>query len=153
MGRQANPSLPPLSQPEGFRRCFNAAKSWQLGWHSDKSVELDLTAKAESFKISPVYNYNFPRESSIVTIAKIKLPQMPYDYYIMYNRAKEFNERTSDYINGLTIVKGAKNFQSSFVERALYIYPTVWYNDQVELLDFDTSGRKLRIELKGFKNE
>jgi len=153
MGRQANPSLPPLSQPLGFRRCFNAAKSWQLGWYSDKSVELDLTTKAESFKISPVYNYNFPRESNIVTIARIKLPSMPYDFYMMYNRAEEFNEHTSDYINGLTIVKGAKNFQSSFVERALYIYPTVWYNDQVELMNFDTSGRKLRIKLKGFKNE
>ena len=71
----------------------------------------------------------------------------------MYNRAEEFNKRTSDYINGLTIMKGAKNFQSSFVERALYIYLTSWYNDQVELLDFDTSGKNLRIKLKGFKNE
>ena len=47
------------------------------GWYSNKSVKLDLTGKAGRFKISPGYNYNFLRESSIVTIAKFKLPQMP----------------------------------------------------------------------------
>ena len=94
----------------GKRRCFNAAKSWQLGWYSDQSKRInpfldapyssimtgieavagDDAAVARSVAINDVYgsSANSIAVANSVAVEKnvlIQIPTATHNFYIAYN--------------------------------------------------------------------
>jgi len=149
MGQELNPELPDIwFTTSTYRRCFNAAKSWQLGWYEDKSLVINLTEKSYKFKLSPVTEHGH-RLTNAYTVVKINIPSSPYDYYMMYNRQESFNDGTADNINAVTTVRADKRFKESSLQlKPLIMYPTLWYHDYLDIMDFDSSGRWMRIKLQ-----
>jgi len=82
--------------------CFNPAHSWQLGWYSNKWLELvpedDLCNYPISFTLNGIVDYEDTTEGANV-ILKIGL------YFIGYNRATGFNEGTVEAKNQVTVTK------------------------------------------------
>lgn len=83
--------------------CFNPAKNWQLGWYADKSLELTvanglLTNEGRSFTLNGFVDYESDTPDRYITL-KIE------DYYIGFNRAKDFNSQVREAANLVTIVE------------------------------------------------
>jgi hypothetical protein len=90
--------------------CFNAAKSWQLGWYSDKTVELSpfpTAAVSWSGALVGIAEYNITSPSDIVLI-KIKTGTGE-DYYINFNRKTGINSETQEGGDQVLVAKQGGN--------------------------------------------
>lgn len=70
--------------------CFNAAKSWSLGWYSADSVTLDLSAGAVIVTLVGVADWvsNVYTRGQHKVVIQIKDSSQIQDIYVIYNRAK-----------------------------------------------------------------
>ena len=76
-------------QDDGPIMCFNAAKSWQLGWYDDKSAEYD-TNGTTGFN-GKLYGFvDFNNAAATTVILKLNTPDNN-DYYVNFNRKTGFN--------------------------------------------------------------
>ncbi|CAJ1954136.1 unnamed protein product [Cylindrotheca closterium] len=77
---------------EAPRMCFNAAKSFELGWYSDKSVSLNPTHSSfrddQVIAISNIVDYRSTRDLVLVEIVQ---PSVQINYVFGFNAAKGFN--------------------------------------------------------------
>jgi hypothetical protein len=71
--------------------CFNAAKSWQLGWYEDKAVVVDPTVMSWSGSLMGVVDYE--NEGTDAVLLKIETGSET-DYYVSFNRKSGFNGGT-----------------------------------------------------------
>ena len=74
--------------------CFNAAKSWQLGWYGEKSITFlpQADQKYEYFgTIGSIVDFVDNDEDVLI---RIHQPSATLDYYLFYNAAKGFNKST-----------------------------------------------------------
>jgi len=74
--------------------CFNAAKSYQLGWYDNKAITLGpLLALSSSAQLFGIVDY----ENEGVSNVLLKLESGSYlDYYINFNRMTGFNNETQE---------------------------------------------------------
>ena len=98
--------------------CFNAAKSWQLGWYSSKHVTIDNMSTGSS----SMYNYVGELAGLMEDINDPNVPPMiiklntPYDedYYIYFNRQFGFNAGTQEGGNQvLMVIQGGEGIGAS----------------------------------------
>jgi len=135
-------------------QCFNPAKSYQLGWYTDKTIDLDpstdLSLEVKSFILNGVVDYADMTVDSYV-VAKI------YDYYIGFNRATSFNEGVMEAVDMVTIVEklGSADSQakSKLVGKlSLLERQTIKLTDQLSVEIFYASnngdGKDAVIEIK-----
>jgi len=82
--------------------CFNPAKSWQLGWYEDKTLELnpqnDLSTEPTSYILNGVVDYE---DNSLGRQVVLKIN----DFYIGFNKATDFNIGVEEGANQVTIVE------------------------------------------------
>lgn len=81
------------------RMCFNPAKNWQLGWYSDKQVEIDpnnLSQEPTSFILNGVVDYGDATQDAKVVV-KVG------DFYIGYNKASSFNNQVKEGANQVLV--------------------------------------------------
>lgn len=79
-------------------KCFNAAKSYQLGWYDTTDVDHHaLDGKSENFELTSVIDYGDTGGDVVIRLG--------YDYYIGYNRAGDFNSDTNVGRNEVHLVK------------------------------------------------
>lgn len=93
--------------------CFNPAKSWQLGWYTDKQIELnvdtDLSAETTSYLLNGVVDYE---DNSVGRYIVVKIG----NFYLGYNRAASFNGGVKEAPDRVTIIEklgGAESFAQS----------------------------------------
>jgi len=96
---------------DDFYRCFNPAKSFQLGWYNDKVENLNPLSTlnaVDQFTLNGVSDYEQNPEALVVlrleqtATAGLELQQ---DYYIGYNRQDGINKNTFEDGNMVTIVR------------------------------------------------
>ena len=76
--------------------CFNAAKSWQLGWYDDKSSEVKPEDGAFTGDLSAFVDYkNVPTGGNVLIKVGTK--------YLIFNKAKGINAETQEFANAITI--------------------------------------------------
>ena len=91
------------------KMCFNAAKSWQLGWYADKRhVEIDVSTTNRSYYGRLDSILDDPEESGDPMIIKVETGP-DEDYYILFNRASGFNADTVEGGNKVMITKTDKD--------------------------------------------
>ncbi|CAJ1928705.1 unnamed protein product [Cylindrotheca closterium] len=102
-------------------QCFNAAKSWQLGWYDDKSITFAPLATAQysySGKLSGIANYGSTPHNVLL---EIKQTTSPWAFYVNYNLAKGLNRLTMEGADQVLVtMKNTKNDENfSFLARAM----------------------------------
>ncbi len=101
------------SQDDDPKMCFNAAKSWQLGWYDDKKMELALPATGEiswSGRLFGIAEYDMTAANDIVLV-KIETGT-DLDYYVNFNRKVGFNSGTKEGGDQVLIVASPGNGES-----------------------------------------
>eukprot|EP00526_Cylindrotheca_closterium_P002346 CAMPEP_0113639918 /NCGR_PEP_ID=MMETSP0017_2-20120614/20947_1 /TAXON_ID=2856 /ORGANISM="Cylindrotheca closterium" /LENGTH=903 /DNA_ID=CAMNT_0000551167 /DNA_START=18 /DNA_END=2730 /DNA_ORIENTATION=+ /assembly_acc=CAM_ASM_000147 len=105
--------------PARAKMCFNPAKSYILGWYSDKN--LDIGASTPPFCGQLVGVSNYPTIAGDEKVV-LKIPDTSTDYYVGYNHAMGFNEGTNEAANQVTIVSQDPTFGSwSYLEARLSV--------------------------------
>ena len=84
------------------RMCFNPAKNWQLGWYSDKHVEVDantLTTEPTSYVLNGIVDYEdtTPDASVVLKIAE--------NFYVGYNKKASFNNQVIEGADQVLVVE------------------------------------------------
>jgi len=82
--------------------CFNAAKSWDLGWYVDKQINLDpntdLGPEVVSFTLNGVNDYG---DDAVGRYIVVKIG----NFFIGYNRAAGINEGVQEAANQVTVIE------------------------------------------------
>lgn len=83
------------SSDDGPKMCFNAAKSWQLGWYSDKAIAIDpLLTSSWNGRLVGMAEYKKAGPGDMVVV-KLNTPTS-IDYYINFNRQTGINAETGE---------------------------------------------------------
>ena len=80
--------------------CFNAAKSWELGWYAEKSTKIDPKNKI-TLNLDAFVDYDSVPSNEYVLL-KIGTK------YVIYNRQKGINSETQEFQNQVTITEMAR---------------------------------------------
>jgi hypothetical protein len=89
------------SSEDSTKMCFNPARSWQLGWYSDKRIELDMKARGQfSGELIGLTDYGSNTAGKYVNI---KIENGSTDFFIGFNLAKGINYSTREGRNDVTI--------------------------------------------------
>ncbi len=84
--------------------CYNAAKSYQLGWYSAGTFEVDLT-NGDTF-IGNLYGVSDFGGTSVARRVLLKInTSSDVDYYVAFNRATGINEETREAGDMVTVVQ------------------------------------------------
>jgi hypothetical protein len=131
---------------EGPLMCFNAAKSYQLGWYYDREVDLN-TATGDSFsgKLVGTADYSSSTEDHTV-ILRIQRPSRNRDLFVMYNRAKGINAETKTGKDKLVVSAGGNEHESNLLQ-------SLGSNSQYVISDFEGSSRDLTIKTFGMGSD
>ena len=74
--------------------CYNAAKSWQIGWYNDRKVMLSPTTQSNSYTTTVtmmgVADYQYSTNISTPVVLKLET-NTDQDYFIGFNRAIGIN--------------------------------------------------------------
>jgi hypothetical protein len=88
---------------DGAEMCFNAAKSWQLGWYEDKAVPLnEASDNIMSYQgvLGGIADY---ADSDHKVLVKLNTGSST-DYYVNFNRQSGINVGTQEGRNQVTVV-------------------------------------------------
>jgi hypothetical protein len=138
------------SNDEAPQMCFNAAKSWQLGWYSDKAMT--FTPLANGF-----YEY-FGQLSSIVdyssadsdVLIEIKQSTSYWAYYMNYNAAKGMNSYTQEGPDQVLITAKYTMNESNLS----YLVGKLSSGDSMQMSNFNSrSGETLTISFVSLSND
>lgn len=91
-------SYPELDGPE---MCFNAAKSWQLGWYNARHLTLNRN-EAYYGELGSIVHENSDQKPAIIKINSI---ESSTDLYITFNWANNFNIGTQEGGNQVLVVE------------------------------------------------
>ena len=80
--------------------CFNAAKSWELGWYAEKSTKIDPKNKI-TLNLDAFVDYDSVPSNEYVLL-KIGTK------YVIYNRQKGINSQTQEFPDRVTITEQAR---------------------------------------------
>jgi len=82
--------------------CFNPAKSWQLGWYTNKQSDIDpstdLSTEITSFMLNGVVDYEDETQDRLVVLKIGK-------FYIGFNKATDFNNGVKEAPDQVTIIE------------------------------------------------
>jgi hypothetical protein len=127
------------------KQCFNPAKSYELGWYSDKVVEWDPlsqgTWSGTVVGVSDYGNNQIPNGKVVV-----KIDRGGNDLYVGYNRKKDMNSGVKTNGNQVTIVEEDQGYsQSNFIAG---LNP----NNRRTFSNFRNSGRTLVVDFTSTGN-
>ena len=88
--------------------CFNAAKSWQLGWYSDKSYEVSPQNGKFTAHLDAFVDYNSVQANEYVLL-KVDTK------YVIYNKQKGINSETQEFADKVTVTDMAEEGELSYV--------------------------------------
>jgi len=132
----------------GPRTCFNAAKSWQLGWYKDKGIRINSSGSASCFDgiLHGIADY------PIATTVLLKVQTALDDYYINFNAKKGINQGTQEAGNMVTVVSRPRGPRDSYAESDLVSklnegesYSFSGYSVNVETIDINAGTAEVKV--------
>lgn len=128
------------------RRCYNAAKSYELGWYEDKVLTMTNSFLQDNYswtgRISGIVDYNKIKSDEYYVIIKLESSISNSEYIcITLNRQKDFNEGTPAYQNEVTIVESSGKSKQSWLLASLKIGER-YILDETFLSDSSSSSKK-----------
>jgi hypothetical protein len=125
----------------GALRCYNPAKSWQLGWYSEHSRRINpfIDAPFETTLTGITMNFETDDKSRN---ALLQIPNGNKDLYIGYNLANEFNSGTIEGENKVLI-----NEQEFGGHKDSNLLAKLAKNDSYTIKDYQGSGKNLIISV------
>ncbi len=128
-------------QENGPLMCFNAAKSWQLGWYADKAVLVSPSTSSWSGKIMGISDYGDPRTSTVLLKLETGTNE---DYYVNFNRKAGINRDVRDGGNQVLVIKqGGNGVGYSESERVAMLSS----GRSFTIPNFGQSGRTVEIKV------
>jgi hypothetical protein len=119
------------SRDDEPRMCFNAAKLWQLGWFSSRTIELDASGTT-SYSGDIADMTQDPTDSSgKPVVIKMNTPSSQ-DYFLSFNRATDFNSgvyRGRDEVRIQQTDGGSGKSRSASIARASLSAGQSWTSD------------------------
>jgi hypothetical protein len=98
---------------ESPRMCFNAAKSWQLGWYSDKAFTFTPLANGQYRYFGQLASIvDYPTANTDVLI-EINQSRSAWSYFVNYNAAKDMNSQTLEGRNNVLITMKFKTNEAN----------------------------------------
>jgi len=96
------------SNSEKPLQCFNGAKSWQLGWYSDRVVDINpLSKEVFDGKLSGIAQYGLMVGSEHKVVVHVITPDGIDNVFVAYNRAVGMNNETSsNYKDKVLVTQG-----------------------------------------------
>jgi len=120
------------------RMCFNPAKNWQLGWYTNRQIEIQpetLPTEGQEYILNGIVDYKAPTNGEDkYVVMKIDNPSrsdplsnfnvdnindLVYDLYIGYNRQSGFNNETLEYANQVNILETVGSSGGSLYSKRL----------------------------------
>lgn len=89
------------------RKCFNGHKSWQLGWYQTRHLTVDPEKSFGAIKVGSFVDFPKAREDEPVLV------NIADQFFLMFNRAKDFNEDTQALQDLLTVTEDTPSWSSS----------------------------------------
>jgi hypothetical protein len=135
------------SQDDGPKMCFNAAKSWQLGWYDARQYTVTNGAPTATSslayigKLAGIVDYSDGANTPV--LIKLNTPGTT-DYYINFNAQHGFNSQTKEGGNQVTITR-AGGEGNSYAESELLAKLSA--GGTYNLVDFGASGETLSVEI------
>jgi hypothetical protein len=89
--------------------CFNSAKSFQLGWYSDKALTIAPHANRQYYfqvKLAGVADYGTTSDNVVL---KIEQNSSSWAYFVNYNAAKGINRSTQEGPNQVLVTRKKTN--------------------------------------------
>jgi len=86
--------------------CFNAAKSYQLGWYEDQVETIDplnMAGSVQRFVLNGVVDYS--KNPQALVVLRLEQTNEQQDYYIGFNRVDGMNKDTGDDYDKVTILR------------------------------------------------
>lgn len=134
------------TKDDGARMCFNAAKSWQLGWYNDRTVKIGVNDAPWFGTIIGVTNYsNNPNKRPVVIKLEREEKSKSDDYYIAFNDATGINSDSGEAIHQVTIVKQSGNGDSPGQS---WLLSKLSAGEHHSFDNFDGSGKTLTVSVK-----
>jgi hypothetical protein len=111
--------------------CFNPAKSWQLGWYSDKRTTVDLSdGGAFNTTLVGIDDY----QSAGKALVNVKVENGYKDLFIGFNRQTGINNGTQEAANKVTIQTQASGYSPSSLVAELA------ENEEYTIQNYQNSG-------------
>lgn len=129
-----------LQESFGALRCYNPAKSWQLGWYSEHSRRINplLDAPFETTLTGITMEFETDDDKSKKTL--LHIPNGDKDLYIGYNLANRFNSDTVEGQNKVLIDEqefGGHNDSNLLAKLGM--------NDSYTIQNYQGSGKNLVV--------
>lgn len=126
--------------------CFNAAKSWDIGWYTDRQIEIDTELHFQSWtgRLAPIADYRKLNDDGINYHVLAKVGNL----YLSYNKQKGINADTQNHKDRVTVVESMGGLSSkSNVVASLSIeghskrYSHISLGVTIEVCDVGIEGR------------
>ena len=99
-------------------RCFNGAKSFQLGWYNSRTTTINMlstsTVSPTTITLIGVSDHQNSQSSSSAKVV-VKLETGTIDHYIAFNRQSGINSGTGKYGNEVIVTKSRDTNDVSFI--------------------------------------
>jgi hypothetical protein len=131
----------PLYHDDIGAMCFNAAKTWQIGWYDDRKTTVDPLDGAWTGKIIGVVDYM--KISPFPVVVKIDTGSTSGQLYIAFNRAQGINRDNVQADDQVTIVEtngSGDNASQSFLRAHLA------KGQQYAVENWNGSGKTLTVK-------
>ena len=131
----------PLYHDDIGAMCFNAAKTWQIGWYDDRKATVDPLDGAWTGKIIGVADYM--KNSLFPVVVKIDTGSTIGQLYIAFNRAQGINKDNVQADDQVTIVEtngSGDNASQSFLKAHLA------EGQQYAVENWNGSGKTLTVK-------
>lgn len=123
--------------------CFNAAKSWQLGWYADKSVTAFPLSSDWSGRMMGLADY---RSSARYTVLLKLETGQDTDFYLGFNRKTGVNSGTLESADKVLVIAQGRNGNIGYSDSKTM---ATLSSGQTHTIDnFGDSGRSVVIDVK-----
>ena len=110
----------PLYSDDIGAMCFNAAKSWQLGWYDSSKISIDPREGSWTGNIVGIADFaNNPQNDPVIVKVETRTGT---DQFIAFNRATGINRHNDEADDEVTIVQAGSNgelYSQSFLKATL----------------------------------
>eukprot|EP00559_Dactyliosolen_fragilissimus_P002113 CAMPEP_0184871582 /NCGR_PEP_ID=MMETSP0580-20130426/40802_1 /TAXON_ID=1118495 /ORGANISM="Dactyliosolen fragilissimus" /LENGTH=1122 /DNA_ID=CAMNT_0027374259 /DNA_START=125 /DNA_END=3490 /DNA_ORIENTATION=- len=90
---------------EGPKACFNAPKSWYMGWYADRHIQVEPSTEPVTLKLAGIDDYLNDKTTEGEHHVILRLKEGGEDLYILYNRAKGVNSGVRGSVDLVTVVE------------------------------------------------